>query len=130
MGGLRELLVAAFLLTLSLMLTIFACTLIADHNAWPLLPFAFYFFAPVPAFLCSKRSDSIMDSGSSSFDNFGHFLIGLCAASGPSMSLVQYHTGAITIGALFMSLGSAALLAAAVGVLMFSNSKQQDQFLS
>ena len=126
MAGLRELLIAAFLLTMSLMLTIFACTLIEDHNAWPLLPFVFYFFAPVPAFLCTRRSDSIMESGgSSSFDNFGHFLIGLCAASGPSMSLVQYHTGAITISAMFMSLGSAALLGAAVGVVMFTSSKQE-----
>lgn len=119
--GVRELLVSAFLMVLSMMLTVFACTLIKGKNAWPLLPMMFYFFTPVPFFLCVKRggNESILggDNRADAFTNFGHFIAGMTCAAGPSMSFVLYHTGAINTAALLMSLGSAVLLAAAVGVI-------------
>ena len=38
MAAIRLLLLAAFVLVCSLLLTVFACTLIDDHNAYPLIP--------------------------------------------------------------------------------------------
>jgi hypothetical protein len=126
--GIKELLVAAFLLTMSIMVTIFACTLVADSNAYPMAPLMFYIFAPVPFFLCGvpKRDDGGFMGGSGQsaggmMANVSHFLTGLFAAGGPSMSLVLYHTELIGWPALVMSLLSAFLLVCSCAVVHFSH---------
>lgn len=130
--GVRELLGCTFLLVLSLLLTILACTVIPDHNAWPLLPWLFYFFVPIPAVAClRKQNDSLFNSESDVrgvLHNLGLFFVGVFAASGPCMIFVQYHTDMTTLVAMFMSLGSTILLAAAGGVLAWSSRPRQDDW--
>lgn len=133
MAAVRELLLAAFLLVLAIMLTVFACTLIQDHNAYPLLPLMFYAFTPVPAFLCIRKSGSggFSSGGSSSaFDNMGHFFLGLFATSGPCMAAVLYHTEKMTLDAMLMCFGTAVLLAGSGYVLhrSLSSSRENDGF--
>lgn len=129
MAAIQVLLLAAFVLVCSLLLTIFACTLIDDHNAYPLIPLIFYIFVPVPYLLCVRKKDSIYaDRRASTLENLGTFLVGLFSASGPCMSLVLYHTGKVTLTAMFMSLGSAVLLVGAAVLLGKSMKKEEDQF--
>lgn len=126
--GAKELIAGAFLFVLSIMCTVFGCTLVKDKNAYVLLPLMFYIFTPLPLFLCGtfKGSNTTFDpySGGSNrtsmFANFGHFITGLFGASGPSMALVLAHTGTIGMPAMWLSLGSAALLAMAAGVVFWS----------
>jgi len=128
--GVRDLLIAAVLTTLGLMLTIFSCTLIPGKNAWPLLPFLFYGFGVVPLFLCSGNAQPSFDGSASmsqGFYSLGHFFVGMCLASGPCMSLVQYHTDMITGTALGLSLGSVAFLAGAMYVLFRAFAKPEDE---
>lgn len=129
MPAIRELIVAALLLVVAVMLTVFACTIISDHNAYPLLPLMFYAFTPVPLFLCIKSqsaSSGFGSSGSSAFDNVGHFLVGLFAASGPAMSVVLYHTDKMTLSAMLLCFGTAVFLAASSFVLGKSLRRQSE----
>lgn len=128
--GVKGLVGTAFLLALSLMLTIFACVLLEDNkNAWPLLPWIFYIFVPVPAIACIRKSnESLFSSNDARIfgNNMGYFLVGLFAASGPSMVFVQYHTEMISLGAMFLCIGSTVLLAASGALLGLSIRKPQD----
>lgn len=136
MGGvtLRELLAASFLVVASFTLTILSTTIVKNSNAWPLLPLMFYIFTPIPLFLCTTRRDTGGDfgfgggesSGSTWLEAIGHFLAGGFAAAGPSMALVQYHTGATTLVTMFMSLGSGLLLGGAVVMIHLASQPQQD----
>ena len=121
--GIRELLIAAFLLVMSIMVTIFACTLVTEKNAFPLLPMLFYIFAPVPFFLCGvKKQAGFMDGGGSEMmTNLSHFFTGMFAAGGPAMTMVLWHTDTIGWPAMLLSLGSAVLLVASVCVIHFGH---------
>lgn len=133
MAAIRELIVAAFLLVVAIMLTIFACTLIDDHNAYPLVPLVFYVFIPVPALLCiTKQSTTgFGSSGGTPMDNMGHFLLGMFAAAGPAMTLVLYHTDKMTLSAMLLCFGTAAFLAASAVVLKRSmRDRDSDAFAS
>jgi hypothetical protein len=121
----RDLVISALLLVLALMLTILACTVLEDHNAYPLLPLMFYLFVPVPMWLCAPRQSSF-STGASGLQNLGCFLIGIFAASGPSITVVLYHTGFMSLGAMLMSFGSAFLLGSAGAFLGHSFKKQDD----
>ena len=121
--GVKELLGSAFLLVLSIMCTVFACTIVHGHkNAIVLLPLMFYIFGPLPMLLCGVKpqSDSFMgdNDASSTFTNIGHWLTGAFGVSGPCCALILYHTAQINQAALFLSLGSAILLIAAAGLLV------------
>jgi hypothetical protein len=130
MAAIRELIVAAFLLVVAIMLTIFACTLIDDHNAYPLVPLVFYAFIPVPAILCiTKQSTTgFGSSGGSSMDNIGHFLLGLFSAAGPCMTLVLYHTDKMTLTAMFLCFGTAFFLGAS-GLMLKRSMRERDNDL-
>ena len=126
--GIKELLAAAFLLVMSIMVTIFACTLVKDSNAYPMAPLMFYIFAPVPFFLCGvpkpDNGGGFMGGGQSAgslMTSISHFLVGLFAAGGPSMSFVLYHTALIGWPALLLSLLSAVLLVGSCAVIHFSH---------
>jgi hypothetical protein len=127
--GMKELIFLAFMLVLGVLTTIFACTLVQPHNAWPLVPLLCYLFAPVPAFLCSSSSSSesaafMGDNSSSTFENFSHFLIGVTVASGPSIAIMLYHVGAIADGQLFLSLGSGSLFGIGVAYVIYKSNER------
>ncbi len=133
--GIRELLIAAFLLVMSIMVTIFACTLVTDGNGYPMLPLMFYLFTPVPFFLCGNKKPSSGDgffTGSNygeTFYSLSHFLVGMFGASGPSVTLVLLHTEMIGWPAMLLSFGSAFLLVAAVCVIHFGYMSTQQENL-
>lgn len=129
MAAIRELLVAAFLLTMGLMVTILACTIIPNHNAYPLLPLMFYAFTPIPALLCLRKSNSgFGSSGPSTMENLGNFMFGVFAASGPAITLVLYHTDYMTLTAMFMCFITAILIGASGYVLGKSMKTSDDAF--
>jgi uncharacterized membrane protein YjdF len=131
MAAIRELILAAFLLVIAIMLTVFACTLITDHNAYPLIPLVFYAFIPVPAWLCITKSSTtgFGSNGGTPMDNMGHFLLGLFAAAGPCMTLVLYHTDKMTLSAMLLCFGTAIFAAASALVLKRSmRERDSDMF--
>jgi len=69
-----------------------------------------------------------MDGGGlTAFANLGHWLSGAFGISGPACALILYHTAQIELAALILSLGSALLLLAAAGLLVYAMLKDQSE---
>jgi hypothetical protein len=118
----QQLLGAAFLIVLAIMLTVFACTIIPDpKNPLIVLGLVFYMFAPVPFALCGLQQQqgfTMLGNQESPLLPISHFLTGMFFTAGPCLAVVLYHTGSVSATAMGMSFGSGALLLCAVYVLM------------
>ena len=118
-----QLLGAAFLLVLAIMLTVFAITLVPEpRNALMIMALIFYLFSPVPYALCGierRGGFDFMGGGQQSpLVPISHFLTGMFFTSGPCTALVLYHTGNNSWQSMLLSFGSGVLLVAAVLVIV------------
>lgn len=103
--ALEPLIIAAFGIVLGTLLVVLSTTVVEKHNAWPMIPLLLYFITPVPFFLCRTDQDWInYSSNYSLFQVLGSFLGGLCAVSGPSVTVALYHVGYIERPALILTL--------------------------
>eukprot|EP00760_Papus_ankaliazontas_P025201 PhM_4_TR2499/c0_g1_i1/m.89735 len=126
----REIAVLAFLVVLSILMSILACTVVSDANAFPIMVLALYIFSPLPLFLCGQqRSESVFDEGGVDLVNVSHFLFGAFAAAGPACLVVLSHLGKISVGAALLSASSFVFLCITVGAaLHFKNKADDDLF--
>ncbi|EAN89287.1 hypothetical protein TcYC6_0119560 [Trypanosoma cruzi] len=126
MTSLRVLVLGAFLMVVAILLAILACTVVADKNARPLLPLFVSLITPLPFVLCSRPQGSFSEE--SLIDGLGLFLGGALVVSGPALTCVLYHVGAISFGAFFLSISSETLLALTAYVLTVDSSNADDAY--
>ncbi len=129
----QELVGAAFLLVLAIMLTVFACTLIpGEKNTLIIMALVFYLFSPIPFALCGSmpQQNDFMSAGGNQehpLVAIGHFLTGMFFAAGPCTALVLYHTENISAEAMLMSFGSGVFVVAAVFVILRAVAKPPEE---
>eukprot|EP01060_Flectonema_neradi_P000672 TRINITY_DN10419_c0_g1_i2.p1 TRINITY_DN10419_c0_g1~~TRINITY_DN10419_c0_g1_i2.p1 ORF type:complete len:126 (+),score=8.61 TRINITY_DN10419_c0_g1_i2:67-444(+) len=119
--GQQGLLAAAFLVAVSILLQVLACT--TNHSAHPLYMMGFYLFTPLPLFLCDSKEDFGEGNG---FRVLSNFVLGMFAVSGPCLTMVLSHQDYINTGATVLSLAGGVLTAISVGIV--KKYKSQDEF--
>ena len=133
-----ELGASAFCVVLSIMLIIFACTIIPEpRDPIVVLPLIFYLFTPLPYGLCvalpaNRADDSLMGAESGPRENalvrLGQFFSGMFAACGPCLVVVLWHTERITWAAALLAFGSAFFLVGAVVIIVIAAKKQRSEY--
>ncbi len=132
-----ELGACAFCVILSIMLIIFACTIIPEpRDPIIVLALVFYLFTPLPYGLCvmlpanKSNSDSFMFDDDQPKENAlvrgGQFFSGMFAACGPCLILVLWHLGSITGAAAGLGFGSGVFLIGAVAVIAVAAKNNND----
>ena len=133
-----ELGASAFCVILSIMLIIFACTIIPEpHDPIVVLPLVFYLFTPLPYGLCvmipANRADSSLmgnDDGpkETPLMRFGQFFSGMFGACGPCLVAVLWHTERITWQAALLAYSSAIFLVGGVVIIVMAAKKPKSDF--
>jgi hypothetical protein len=136
-----ELGACAFCVIMSIMLVIFACTIIPEpRDPIVVLPLVFYLFTPLPYGLCvmlpanSAGGDGGAFMGEdrsqeSSLVRGGQFFSGMMGACGPCLVAVLWHVGKITGAAAGLAFGSGVFLVGAVAIIVIAAKKgRQNEF--